>query len=233
MDSEFTLEPGERLVLRLRLDAAHDNIRWLDWDERPAGAARVLLRLPCGGELFTRAYRKTGTCMELDKAVFHEVDQLRGFFFCPLHCDNALDCPRFKDHIEALEKAESPVLAALWRKVPEAGHADGDESDVADFYDDIPDGPAAGHFARASHPAAYKRPRSLVAKVLEKIHYSERKAAKRCARKHEVDGGLRFHAPSVAPAPERRKDGGEHAAARDNERGAAPNPGEGKETGRA
>ncbi len=91
MDSEFTLEPGERLVLRLRLDAAHDNIRWLDWDERPAGAARVLLRLPCGGELFTRAYRKTGTCMELDKAVFHEVDQLRGFFSCPIHCDNALD----------------------------------------------------------------------------------------------------------------------------------------------
>lgn len=212
----FTLRPGERLVLAVECEELDGPALFFSESLSPA---RVLLALPCGGELFTRLYQETRPGVDFDEPV---LSQLRGYFFCPLHCDKATDCPRFKDYVERLEKDESPVLADLWVKHAEAGHAEGDESDVAYLHNEIPDkAHPAGYFARARRPGTNPRTRPLVERLLDKVRDPEKYAEKRCCRKKEVDDGLRFHgAAIVAEAAMERKDGGEDAGEQDEEGGA-------------
>ena len=152
---------------------------------------RVLLRLPCGGELFTVEYQEAFTRMDFEDAV---LKQTGGYFFCPLDCNKTDGCPRFKKFVEDLELHEPAVVADLWVEP-----ADGDDSDrnvpyVADVYPEVPSCPRPGHFAWCAFPSSHFHARSLFQKVLDRIVNGKRKAAKRCARDKKIDEGLCVHA---------------------------------------
>lgn len=152
---------------------------------------RVLLRLPCGGELFTVEYQEAFTRMDFEDAV---LKQTGGYFFCPLDCKDTGGCPRFKKFIEDLELHEPAVVADLWVEPSDGDESDRDEPDIANVYDEIPADRRPGQFARSARPSSHFYPRSLFAKVLDRIVNGKRKAAKRCDRKKDVDDGLGFHA---------------------------------------
>ena len=152
---------------------------------------RVLLRLPCGGELFTVEYQEAFTRMDFEDAV---LKQTGGYFFCPLDCKDTDGCPRFKKFVEDLELHEPAVVADLWVEPSDGDESDRDVPDVANVYDEIPADRRPGQFARSARPSSHFYPRSLLQKVLDRIVNGKRKAAKRCARDKKVDEGLCLHA---------------------------------------
>lgn len=190
----IVIQPGATLVVRLA--SGEDAAPVFDYDHlfpcfADASLDRVFLRLPCGGELFSVLYEDPRPRVDLEKPVRKE---LGGYFFCPLDCNEALDCPRCKKFIEEMVRTEPAVLASLWVEPSDGDESDRDEPDVAHFDPEVPADTRAGHFARCAWPSSHFYPRSLFAKVLDRIVNGKRKAAKRCDRKKDVDDGLGFHA---------------------------------------
>lgn len=163
---------------------------------------RVLLRLPCGGELFTVEYQEAFTRMDFEDAV---LKQTGGYFFCPLDCNKTDGCPRFKKFVEDLELHEPAIVADLWVEPADGDESDRNVPDVAYVYDEIPADRRPGHFARSARPSADFYPRSLFHKVLDRIVNGKRKAAKRCARDKKIDEGLCVHAAESTTGADGRK----------------------------
>ena len=163
---------------------------------------RVLLRLPCGGELFTVEYQEAFTRMDFEDAV---LKQTGGYFFCPLDCNKTDGCPRFKKFVEDLELHEPAIVADLWVEPADGDESDRNVPDVADVYPEVPSCPRPGHFARCAFPSSHFHARSLFQKVLDRIVNGKRKAAKRCARDKKIDEGMRLHAAESTTDGDGRK----------------------------